>query len=177
LKKLIKSSRINTLVVAFIFTILSSSVSAASFLEISGIRGDSQDQNFQGSIDVVTWSWGMYNPGSVLTGGGGSGSTKVQEFTFVKQSDSATTELMAYILKAKTLSNVVLIVTNPQGKVTSRITFSNVFLKSISTNDEGMESISFEMSRFELMTVNIDDTGYVTNRQVVCWDIAANAAC
>src|SRR5688572_16695132 len=60
------------------------------------IKGESMDETHKGEIDVLSWSWGMSNAGSMQTGtGGGAGKANVNDLTFTKYVDSATTVLLS----------------------------------------------------------------------------------
>ena len=50
------------------------------FLKIEGVDGESRDDKHAGEIDVLAWSWGMTQSGSMHVGGGG-GSGKVSVTT------------------------------------------------------------------------------------------------
>lgn len=46
------------------------------FIKIDGIKGESTDDKHKDEIDVLSWSWGMSQSGTVHTTGG-SGAGKV----------------------------------------------------------------------------------------------------
>jgi type VI secretion system secreted protein Hcp len=49
-----------------------------TFLQITGIEGESVDSKHKGWLEVESWSWGETNPTPATGGGGGGGSGKVQ---------------------------------------------------------------------------------------------------
>jgi type VI secretion system secreted protein Hcp len=65
------------------------------FAKIGDIKGESQDVKHKGEIDVLSWSWGVTQSGSVTHGGGSSaGKATFHDFTFTHHIDKATPLLM-----------------------------------------------------------------------------------
>lgn len=65
------------------------------FLKIEGVDGESADDKHKGEIDVLAFSWGMTQSGSMhISGGGGSGKVNVQDMSVTKYLDKASTVLM-----------------------------------------------------------------------------------
>jgi type VI secretion system secreted protein Hcp len=48
-----------------------------AFLKLDGIKGESTDDKHKDEIDVLSWSWGLSQTGTLAFGGGG-GASKVQ---------------------------------------------------------------------------------------------------
>ena len=64
-------------------------------LKIEGVDGESVIQDHEGEIDVLAWSWGLSQSGSMHVGGGaGSGKVNVQDISLTKYVDKATPSLM-----------------------------------------------------------------------------------
>jgi len=62
------------LIFGVIATVSLSSAYAASadyFLKIDGVDGESSDDKHKNQIDILSWSWGASNSGSMASGGGG----------------------------------------------------------------------------------------------------------
>jgi type VI secretion system secreted protein Hcp len=65
------------------------------FLKIEGIKGESLDVKHKDEIEVLSFSWGMTNPGSVVSGGGGgAGKATFQDLSIVHKIDKASPLLM-----------------------------------------------------------------------------------
>lgn len=69
------------------------------FLKVEGarsgtIKGESEDAERKGEIDVLSWSWGM-RAQTEMGGGGSLAKASMREFLISKQVDSASTPLMA----------------------------------------------------------------------------------
>jgi type VI secretion system secreted protein Hcp len=106
------------------------------FLMVKGakhgvIKGESQDTQHKGDIDVLGWSWGMQGKPS-LGGGGASGKASINDLRIVKRVDSASTALMLALRTNEPIQKAVLTlrkagktqleylkVTIEQGRVTS----------------------------------------------------------
>ncbi len=62
------------------------------FLKIDGLEGESVDAEHANEIDILAWSWGMSQSGSMHMGkGGGSGKVSVQDLSVTKWVDQAKT--------------------------------------------------------------------------------------
>lgn len=61
-----------------------------AFLKLGGIKGETSDAKHKDEIEVLSFSFGATQGGSMGHGsGGGSGKVNVQNFTFVKKIDKA----------------------------------------------------------------------------------------
>jgi type VI secretion system secreted protein Hcp len=79
------------------------------FLKIVGIDGESQDAKHQGEIDVVSWSWGEAQKGTMaIGGGGGAGKVQMQDFCFVMYMNKATPKLFLACASGEHITKVVL---------------------------------------------------------------------
>ena len=64
------------------------------FLQISGIPGESMDSKHKDWIDVLSWSWGETNSGTVHAGGGGgAGKVAFQALSFAMRLSKASPAL------------------------------------------------------------------------------------
>src|SRR5262249_21074654 len=65
------------------------------FAKIEGIKGESLDAKHKDKIEVLSFSWGVTNPGSVVSGGGGgAGKAAFQDLSIVHKIDKASPLLM-----------------------------------------------------------------------------------
>jgi type VI secretion system secreted protein Hcp len=70
-------------------------MAADIFAKIGNIQGESTDVKHKNEIDVLAWSWGVTQSGSMSYGGGvGSGKASFNDFTFTHHIDKATPLLM-----------------------------------------------------------------------------------
>jgi type VI secretion system secreted protein Hcp len=82
------------------------------FLMVKGakhgvIKGESQDTDHKGEIDVLSWSWGMQGRPS-LGGGAASGKATINDLKIVKRLDSASTALMQALRTNEPIQKAVL---------------------------------------------------------------------
>jgi type VI secretion system secreted protein Hcp len=65
------------------------------FAKIGDIKGESTDAKHKGEIDVLSWSWGVTQSGSVTRGRGGSaGKASFHDLNFVHHIDKASPLLL-----------------------------------------------------------------------------------
>ncbi|MDY0041166.1 MAG: type VI secretion system tube protein Hcp, partial [Desulforhabdus sp.] len=71
-------------------------------LKISDLEGESVIKGHEKEIDVLAWSWGMTQSGSMhIGGGGGTGKLSVQDLSFTKNKDRATPNLIKHCSNGK----------------------------------------------------------------------------
>ena len=64
------------------------------YLKIAGIDGESTKKGVENHIEVLSWSWGETNSGSMSHGGGGgTGKVSMQDFNFSMTINKATSKL------------------------------------------------------------------------------------
>ena len=67
------------------------------FLKLESINGESIDETHAGEIDVLAWSWGASQSGTMHLGsGGGSGKVSVQDVSITKYVDSSSHLLLKH---------------------------------------------------------------------------------
>jgi type VI secretion system secreted protein Hcp len=65
------------------------------FLKIKGIPGESADGAHKDEIDVLSYSWGISQTGTMsYGGGGGAGKANFGDFNFMMRMNKATPKLM-----------------------------------------------------------------------------------
>jgi type VI secretion system secreted protein Hcp len=65
------------------------------FAKIGDVKGESLDAKHKDEIEVLSWSWGVTNIGSMGSGGGGgTGKVSFQDFSFMHHVDKATPVLL-----------------------------------------------------------------------------------
>lgn len=79
------------------------------FLKIDGIKGESKDAKHKDSIEVLSWSWGVSQPGSMSTGGGGgTGKASFSDLTVMHTMDAASPNLALFSAGGKHIPTVTL---------------------------------------------------------------------
>jgi type VI secretion system secreted protein Hcp len=70
-------------------------MAAEIFAKIGDIKGESLDDKHKDEIEVLSFSWGVANSGSVASGGGaGAGKTTFQDLSIVHRIDKASPGLL-----------------------------------------------------------------------------------
>jgi type VI secretion system secreted protein Hcp len=65
------------------------------FAKIGDIKGESPDDKHKGEIEVLSWSWGVTQSGTMAHGGGGGeGKANFNDFNFTHHIDKASPVLM-----------------------------------------------------------------------------------
>ena len=112
------------------------------FLKIEDVKGESVDKTHKEEIDVLAWSWGMSNPGTAqLAGGAGAGRVNVQDLSFTKYVDKASTKLMMACCTGKHLPGAKLTV-RKAGEIPLEylvMTMTEVLVTGVSTGGSGGE--------------------------------------
>lgn len=155
------------------------------FIKIGDVVGESKDAKHGGEIDVLSWSWGLTQSGSMHTGGGGgAGKVTVQDLNITKWVDKASPVLMGYAMAGTQF---------PTAKMTVRkagsspleyiiVTLADVICTSVQTGGSGGEdrlvetvTLNFAKVKFEYTAQKQDgsaDGGAIP----VGWDIPGNVA-
>lgn len=156
------------------------------FIKIGDIKGESidKDAKHKDTIDVLAWSWGLSQSGSFHGGsGGGAGKVNVQDISFTKYVDSATTALVVAACKGTHITQAVLTVRKSGDKPLEyiKITLDKVLVSSISTGGSGgedrlTENVSLNFAKFKLEYTKQADKGGKDVTSTAAWDIPGNAA-
>jgi len=133
------------------------------FLLIKGakfgvIKGESQDDQHKGEIEVLSWSWGMQGKPS-LGGGGASGKATINDLKIVKKVDSASTALMRALRTNEEIQKAVLTLRKAGKskveylKVTienGRVTSLTIGAGDSSGSPDVVENVSFSFNKIEV---------------------------
>lgn len=160
------------------------------FIKFTGgdvpIKGEAQDSTHKEEVDVLAWSWGMSNSGTThMGGGGGSGKVNVQDLSFTKYVDFASTSLMLACCNGAHIGEAMLVVrkagTNPVEYI--KIKMTDVIVTSVSTGGSGGEDRLTENVTLNFATVGVDYQGQAKDGKAdsklkasMTWKIAENVA-
>ena len=153
------------------------------FIKIGDIKGESQDDKHKDEIDVLAWSWGMSQSGTMhMGGGGGGGKVAVQDISCTKYVDKSSPVLMMMCSNGKQYPEATLTV-RKAGETPLEyiiIKMKDVIITSLSTGGSGGEDRLTENISLNFSSVNVDyqaqkpdgskDGGAIKYG----WDIAAN---
>jgi len=126
------------------------------FLKLGTIKGESKDSKHAGEIDVVSWSWGVSQTGSVAYGGGGgAGKAAFQDITFLHNVDAASPVLMTACATGEHIPEAILIARkagkSPQEYII--IKMNDILITSVQpsgSSEHPVESVSMSYSKVAL---------------------------
>lgn len=156
------------------------------FLKIEGVDGESSDHAHEGEIDVLAWSWGMSQSGTMhIARGGGAGKANIQDVSVTKYTDSATPNLMQACCNGKQFDSAVLVCRKAGGDNQVeyiKVEMEHVIVTSVSTGgssgeDRQTENVSLNFAKYKVTYTPQDNDGSpLPEIGPVGWDIQKNEA-
>ncbi len=150
------------------------------FIKIGDIKGESKDKQHKDEIDVLAWSWGLSNTAPPIGGGGGAGKANVNDLSFIKFTDLATTDLMKSTLDGKYFPEATITVRKAGDKPFEFLKYvlKDIIVTSVSTGGSGgedrpTESVTLNFAKVETHYAKQDAKGKCTEVSFG-WDIQAN---
>lgn len=151
-------------------------------LKIEGVDGESMIQDHEGEIDVLAWSWGLTQTGTMHYGGGaGAGKVNVQDVSFTKFVDKASPNLIRACCNGEHFSKAVLVV-RKAGKDPLdyfKVTMSPVLVTSVATGGSGgeervTENVSLNFAKMEVGYTPQKEDGSGDAEVTLKWNIEKN---
>lgn len=150
------------------------------FLKLDGIEGESRDSTHAKEIDVLAWSWGMSQSGTMHTGGGGGGGkVSVQDISITKYIDSASPHLMKLCCTGAQFASAKLTVRKAGGTPVEYLIIEckEVIITSTASGGSGgqdllTENITLNFSKFSYSYTPQDQTGKAGTQIPITWNIA-----
>jgi type VI secretion system secreted protein Hcp len=153
-----------------------------------GIKGSTQDKapEMKEACDVLAYSWGMSQSGSFHAGaGGGAGKVNIQDLSFTKYLDDASTAIMMHCCTGKHIPTATLTVRKAGGALGKPgekeivITMTKVMVTSVSTGGSGgedrfTENVTLNFSEVKFENFKQDEHGTTTTAGNLDWDVAGN---
>ncbi len=106
------------------------------FLKIEGIDGESTNEMHKGQIEIMSFSWGMSNSGSMAAGsGGGAGKVSFGSVRIMTTVSKASPVLFESVATGKHFPTATLTVVNSEqrGQEYMKVTLSDVLISSYQT--------------------------------------------
>jgi type VI secretion system secreted protein Hcp len=126
------------------------------FLKLGDIKGESKDSKHEGEIDVLSWSWGVAQTGSMgAGGGGGAGKANFSDLSFMHALDKASPVLMKACAMGDHFADATL-VSRKAGKGQQDyliVKMKEVFITSVQpsgSSEHPMESVSLSFGHVDL---------------------------
>lgn len=151
-------------------------------LKIEGVDGESVIKDHEGEIDVLAWSWGMNQSGTMHAGGGGgAGRVNVQDVSFTKYVDKATPNLMRACCNGEHFSEALLTV-RKAGKDAldyMKIKMLRVLVTSVDTGGSGgeerlTENVTLNFAKVEVAYTPQKEDGTGDAEVTLIWNIEKN---
>jgi type VI secretion system secreted protein Hcp len=151
-------------------------------LKMDGIDGESVIYGHEGEIDVLAWSWGATQSGSMHVGGGsGAGRVSVQNLSLTKYVDKASIDLLRACFTGTHVPEAILTV-RKSGKDAldyMEITMSPVLVTSVSTGgssgDERLtENVTLNFAKVKVSYTPQNADGRADAAIVFTWNIEHN---
>lgn len=117
------------------------------FLKIEGVSGESADSKHKGQIDVLSWSWGMAQSGTMhVATGGGTGKVSVQDINITKRVDKATPVILSHCCSGKHFPTATLSVNKAGGDKLEylKLEMKNVLISSYQTAGNPQDDLIHE---------------------------------
>lgn len=127
------------------------------FLKLGDIKGEAHDDKFKDWIDVLAFSWGMSQSGTMHAGGGGgSGKVNVQDMAVTKWQDKASADIMLKCCTGKHYDDATLVLRKAGDEPLEFMTYKlkEVLITSVSMGASGgedrmTENISMNFAEFD----------------------------
>ena len=155
------------------------------FLKFDGVDGDSQDASHTDEIDVLSWSWGGNQTGTMHIGsGGGAGKVNVQDMSIEKFQDKATPNLWQLLCNGKHTGEVKLTARKAGGDAPVEylvVTMKEVLVASMGTggsqgDDMPTEQVTLNFAEFKMEYTPQDEKGAGGATIDAGWNIRKNEA-
>ena len=153
------------------------------YIKIDGIDGEARDKDHGGEIDVLAWTWGMSQSGTMHSGGGGgAGKVAVQDLNLTKPVDKSSPTLMLKCCKGEHIKEATLTVRKAGGTPLEYyvIKLEKILISSVSTGGSGgedslTENITLNFEKVELKYQPQKDDGSKDGGTVdLIWNVPEN---
>ncbi len=156
------------------------------FLKFEGpdLKGEAKADGFAEQIDVLAWSWGATQSGTMHIGtGGGAGKANVNDLSITKWVDKASPNLMQAVISGKQFNKATLACRKAGGDAPVpylKVEMEKVIITSVSTGGSGgedrfTENVLLNFAQYkQTYTPQKDDGTADTEVGPVGWNIREN---
>jgi type VI secretion system secreted protein Hcp len=154
------------------------------FMTIDTVKGESTDASFGGSIDVVSWNWGMTQSGNTHTStGSGMGKVSVGDLTFVKAVDSTSPTLAQACCNGTVFKTATVSMRKAGGGAAlpyliiklQNVIISALSLASSSSDEQQMETVTLNFGEFTYDYTSQASAGTGGATTSITWNIPGNS--
>jgi type VI secretion system secreted protein Hcp len=129
------------------------------FAKIGDIKGESLDSKHKDEVEVLSWSWGVSNAGTIRTGGGGGqGKATFHDFNFTHYIDKASPILLKACATGQHIKEATITV-RKAGKGQQEfliIKMNDVIITSVASSGAGDEPASAENVALQFAKVDLE---------------------
>jgi type VI secretion system secreted protein Hcp len=127
-----------------------------AFLKLGDIKGESIKDGFKEQMEILAWSWGVSNSGTMHRAEGGGGQANIQDISFTKYMDAASAALLGASVQGTRIKEAVFSVRKAGGKPLPYliIKLDDVLVSSYSTGGSGGEDTFTENLTLNFNKVN-----------------------
>jgi type VI secretion system secreted protein Hcp len=152
------------------------------FLKVGDIKGESKDAKHEGEIDVLSWSWGVTQTGSLGAGGGaGAGKAEFHDLFFVTRVSKASPKLILAVAGGTHIKTAVLTGTRGggSGKAVDYLVYrlSDVIVTSVqhgAAEGPPTEQVSLRYAKFQVSYRRQSPSGALEPAVEAGWDLKTN---
>jgi len=126
------------------------------FLKLGTIGGESTDDAHKGEIDVLSWSWGISQSGTMAGGGGGgAGKASFNDLSFMHNFDKASPAVMTACATGEHIKDATL-VARKAGKGQQEyiiVKMTDILITSVQpsgSSENPMESVSMQFAKVDI---------------------------
>jgi type VI secretion system secreted protein Hcp len=153
-------------------------MSAEMFIKIGDVKGEARGKGHEEEIDVLSWSWGVQQSGSMhVGGGGGAGKVNVQDLVITKRIDKSSPVLMLHSCKGTHIPEALLSVRKAGGKQDDYLTIKmeKVLLTSVAPSgteaDDGIEQVALNFEKVSYDYKPQKDDGTLDAASSLVWNV------
>lgn len=135
------------------------------FLKIDGIEGETKDSKHGNEIELLSWSWGVSQMGTMSSNqGGGAGKANFQDLHWTHYVDKASHKLMLACATGQHIKEATLTVRKAGGEQQDFMMYklTDILVTSVNTsasNELPTEQVSFNYSKVEFEYKPQDEKG------------------
>ena len=154
-------------------------MSSDIFLKIDGIPGESADGKHKDEIDILAFSFGASNAGSMAHGGGGGqGKASFNDLQISKRVDKASPKLFELCAAGDHIKKLVLVARKQGGEQMEymKITMSDALISSFQQggSEEVTEQVGFNFSHIEYTYTAQNASGAKAGDTGMKWNVKKN---
>jgi type VI secretion system secreted protein Hcp len=152
------------------------------FLKIDGIKGESRDSRHKDEIEILSYSWGLSQSGTMaFGGGGGAGKVQFQDFHFTNVVSKASPSLFLKCATGEHIKEATLTVRKAGGEQQDFliIKLNDALVSSYQSDGSSgdnlpTDSVSINYAKIEYTYKEQKEDGSLGGEVSAGWDLKAN---